>query len=445
MAFLSLSLLLLQTVTAAPALCTRQQVTTCPTADKTTIVKAGKSWTIGCGQDAYGGDLIPGKQYNTFDKCIQACGVQQNCVGVAYEGKNCYMKSKIGTKVNKASVWGAFLVPGSGPGSKTPGHGTDAAVPAAPVASAAPVAAPSVVAAPVPAASVAASVAAAPSNPVAIQKANSPVVSVAPAAQPSIAPAAQQSIVPVSTGGSGSCARPAGKTLSTKRGAPYNSIGMLTPLQGKISWAYNWGNAPDGTVPSGVQYIPMLWGGDSSRGKAFAAAAASAVAAGADTLLGFNEPDLAAQANMLDPTTAVAPWKQYMEPLKCTARLAAPAVTNGGSPMGLTWLKGFLSACSGCTIDVVPIHWYDSATNIAYFKQYISDAYAAGGNRPLWITEFGASGSDAEVATFLGTVLPWLDSNPMVERYAYFMAGAGNGLLLSSATQLSTIGQAYCH
>jgi hypothetical protein len=40
--------------------------------------------------------------------------------------------------------------------------------------------------------------------------------------------------------------------------------------------------------------------------------------------------------------------------------------------MGLAWLDSFFAACSGCQIDAVAIHIYDSATNIAYFKNYIS-------------------------------------------------------------------------
>ena len=86
---------------------------------------------------------------------------------------------------------------------------------------------------------------------------------------------------------------------------------------------------------------------------------------------------------------------------------------------------------------------YDSATNIAYFKSHIQDAYAQSGKN-LWLNEFGASGTDAEVETFFQTVLPWLDSLDYVERYSYFMAAPGSGMLLNAAgTGLSAIGQSY--
>jgi len=117
-------------------------------------------------------------------------------------------------------------------------------------------------------------------------------------------------------------------------------------------------------------------------------------------------------------------------------------VTNGGSPAGLTWLKDFLTACNGeCDIDFVPIHWYDSATNYGYFKEYVQEAYIAGGNRSLWITEFGATGSTAEQVTFLQTVMPWLDEQEFVARYAYFMDDVG--VLLNSVSELSDLGTTF--
>jgi len=157
--------------------------------------------------------------------------------------------------------------------------------------------------------------------------------------------------------------------------------------------------------------------------------------------MSFNEPDLSSQAN-LAYTDAAAGYKKYMMPFAAKAKLGSPAVTNGAAPMGLTYLKNFISACSGCQIDFVPIHWYDSASNVAYFKQYVQDAYNAGGKKPIWITEFQASGSADQQNAFLKEVLPWLDAQDYVQRYAWFMAGSGSGQLLSG-TALSEIGNTY--
>jgi hypothetical protein len=190
----------------------------------------------------------------------------------------------------------------------------------------------------------------------------------------------------------------------------------------------------------------MLWDASAANTANWNTVAKKAIAAGADTLLGFNEPDYSGQANM-DISTAVSAWKTYMEPLVGQgAQLAAPSVTNGGAPMGLTYLENFIGNCTGCHIDVCPIHWYDSATNVAYFKAYIPQAYAACGNKPIWITEFGASGTDAEIETFLQTVLPWLDSLDYVERYAYFYDGVSTSttyLVNAAGTAMSSIGSVF--
>ena len=190
----------------------------------------------------------------------------------------------------------------------------------------------------------------------------------------------------------------------------------------------------------------MLWGADSAHTSVWSADANYAISQGADTLLAFNEPDLSSQSN-LDVSEAVSAYKAYMQPFAGRAKLGAPAVTNGGAPMGLTYLENFINNCTGCTIDVVPIHWYDSATNIGYFQSYIPSAYAAGGNRPLWITEFGASGTDAEIESFFNMVLPWLDSLSYVERYAYFYDGPSTSsvtyLVNEAGTEASDIGSVF--
>lgn len=115
-----------------------------------------------------------------------------------------------------------------------------------------------------------------------------------------------------------------------------------------------------------------------------------------------------------------------MEPAKTykdKMYLGSPAVTNSGSPtMGLAWLQAFLAACSKCSIDFICIHWYAEAKNVACFKSYIDEVKKVAQNRPIWITEFRPSGNDAEVKKFLDEVLPWMDKNDAIHRYAYFMA-----------------------
>lgn len=183
----------------------------------------------------------------------------------------------------------------------------------------------------------------------------------------------------------------------------------------------------------------MLWGTGSDHTNTWSSDATKAIAAGSSHLLCFNEPDYSGQAN-LSPADAAAGYKTYMEPFASKARLGSPAVTNGGSPMGLTWLESFLSDCSSCTIDFVPIHWYNGGDATA-FMDYVDQAYTAGGNRPLWITEFQVSGDTATQNAFLEAVIPQLDASSKVERYAYFMASDGN--LLSTGSALSALGTTF--
>ncbi|KAF7942684.1 uncharacterized protein EAE97_006138 [Botrytis byssoidea] len=229
-----------------------------------------------------------------------------------------------------------------------------------------------------------------------------------------------------------------------KRGVAYNTADFVKQFTGssKVAWAYNWGSSSDGLSASGIEFVPLLWGLKSTFTGAWSAAASSAIASGSKHLMSFNEPDLSTQAN-IGASDAAAGYKTYMQPFAGKAKLGAPAVTNGASPMGLTWLKSFMSSCSDCTIDFVCIHWYDSASNVAYFKQYVQDAYTAGGNRPLWITEFQASGSTDEQNAFMKEVLPWLDASTMVDRYAWFMADTAAGGLMASTSGLSTLGNTF--
>jgi hypothetical protein len=124
-------------------------------------------------------------------------------------------------------------------------------------------------------------------------------------------------------------------------------------------------------------------------------------------------------------------------------KLGAPAVTNGGAPSGLTWLQKFLDACSDCQIDFIPIHWYGNWDNVEDFKNHATAAYQMTG-KPIWVTEFGVNNGNAQqIETFLQNVIPWMNQQPWLERYAYFMATTGNTFLCESTTSLSDIGLAY--
>jgi hypothetical protein len=87
----------------------------------------------------------------------------------------------------------------------------------------------------------------------------------------------------------------------------------------------------------------------------------------------------------------------------------------------------------------VVIPWYNGG-NVSTFKDYVVQAYKDGGYRPIWITEFRGPSLEEDEILFLEDVLPWLDSQDYVHRYAYFMASEGS---LISGRVLSRIGEKF--
>ncbi|KAA8577290.1 hypothetical protein EYC84_007262 [Monilinia fructicola] len=153
----------------------------------------------------------------------------------------------------------------------------------------------------------------------------------------------------------------------------------------------------------------------------------------AKSILGFNEPDLTYEqsSNML-PAAAATGYKSYIEQFAGQVRIGTPNVlwnnwnswSSGGSYNSRVWTQYFLGASGS--------DWFISNVTNAHDTL----------NLPIWVTEFQCYGTDEQQAQFLRAVLPWLDAQSWVERYAYF--GAFPGFLLNTAgTALSLAGQAY--
>jgi hypothetical protein len=225
-----------------------------------------------------------------------------------------------------------------------------------------------------------------------------------------------------------------------KRGLNYNNATWANYFQGypQITWGYNWG-WPSNGLSSSFEFVPMLWGLPSGADPDWTTAASAA-----QHVLGYNEPDLTSQANII-PSDGANGWKTYFDPLPANLQLGAPAVTNSGYGVlpyqGLGWLDSFLGDCNGCKIDFVPVHWYDNAT-AEVFQNYLIECHTRAQNRPIWITEFMLQDSEASQIAWLKEVMPWMDAQPWIQRYSYFgvfedflINGAGNGL--------SNIGQVY--
>ena len=174
-----------------------------------------------------------------------------------------------------------------------------------------------------------------------------------------------------------------------------------------------------------------------------------------DAVLAFNEPDNCIPGtggSCTNVSTAVSAYQTYINPLASRGiRLGAPAVTDQ-DPSNQTWLTSFLASCKNCTIDFIPLHFYNSPYAFSYFQTYVQSVHNLTG-KPLWITELGiASGAgeagsyhpEAQVQLFMKQCAAWLDSVSYVERYAWFGDYSDSGdydqLLNADASGLSAEG-----
>ena len=221
---------------------------------------------------------------------------------------------------------------------------------------------------------------------------------------------------------------------------------------GKISWIYNW--SPYKTSVGGMEFIPMLW----STNKGHNGNQFISQARGANTVLGFNEPERGNQANM-NPVEAARAWKLYIEPLRARGvRLGSPGISS--TDQGLNWMQQFLKELNriGGRIDFLALHWY--GRGVDNFINWLTRARRRFGNQyPVWVTEFACTSwnpsrpvSQHEVNEFMRQSIARLESLHWIERYAWFGAqrrlddalGSTNCLIAPNG-QLSELGWKYVH
>lgn len=239
---------------------------------------------------------------------------------------------------------------------------------------------------------------------------------------------------------------PAVKGSGGKRGVAYNggspSVSIFNAYS-DVTWAYDWDSSA-GAGAGNMQFVPMLWG-EKSYGSWAGNVKAAIQGGGTHYLLGFNEPDDSNQAGMA-VGAAVTAFQNYMTPYASqNVQLGSPAVTSSEEPgKGLSWLQPFLQQCADCKISFIAVHWYGCnngcsvADDVQAFKSHIQQAMGVANGKPLWITEFQRTGPGED--QFLNQVLPWLDGQQGVARYAYFMAQQG---FLTNGNALSALGKQY--
>ncbi|KZT12986.1 glycoside hydrolase family 128 protein [Laetiporus sulphureus 93-53] len=240
-------------------------------------------------------------------------------------------------------------------------------------------------------------------------------------------------------------------SYSGKTGIAWNNADASLLVNFKTDatkYLYNWSPyKPDNADSLGFDFWAMLPNEES-----IAAFQQYVVAGYGSTILAFNEPDQAGQANM-DPSTAASLWLQYIEPKKDEGfRLISPAVSSGSD--GIPWLESFMSACDTCTIDGCALHYY--GTDAEDFISYVEQFHSTFPSCPLHVTEYadenfsdGAQADESEIWAFYYMVVPWMDSQSYIESYFQFgvledMSGVNTlNALMSSAGIATSLGDVY--
>lgn len=264
------------------------------------------------------------------------------------------------------------------------------------------------------------------------------------------------------------------QTKSVKRGIGWDEKGLklsdapIDKMLPGISWLYNWGPTPSGSAANlgtddGMAFVPMCWNGNFNE-----TSIRNYIKDHKSTkyLLGFNEPNFSAQANMT-PKAAAAKW-QALEQIAedYGIKLVAPALNFTGEKVGgkmwqpYDWLDEFIKEYKSQygklpKMDCLALHcymnWYGASTwfTTEYFykdlydsknENYgkypniveLLDAYKeANGHFPkMMLTEFCSWEGDKDgfVTTKENQIdqmtqkVQKMEQSDLVEGYAWFMA-----------------------
>jgi hypothetical protein len=245
---------------------------------------------------------------------------------------------------------------------------------------------------------------------------------------------------------------------ASKRGFVGNPIDA-TDLQAasRFDWYYNWDQQPPaGNAPSNVEdyieYVPMAWGAHYDQ-----QALVNYLLAHPRVkfILGFNEPNFKGQSN-LTPSQAAAAWPSLQAIAdRFNLKIVGPAINFsyvGGAVVEngveytdpVKWYDDFFAACKGCRVDHIAIHGYFNQPGYMPWMIGLFEKY----NKPLWVTEFNqspATTADAQ-AQYMREVVPLLENDPRVFRYAWFLARstqASINLFADQAGVLTALGNVY--
>jgi len=225
--------------------------------------------------------------------------------------------------------------------------------------------------------------------------------------------------------------------------------GQYLSVLWNYSWAINQNSSRD------LEYVPIRqvrWDPSLSQ---------SWQTIGANTVLGYNEPDNTAQANI---AVGDANWS-WPDLLGTGLRVGSPACTDGGVS---SWLLPFMTDIAtsqanednapGLRVDFVAQHYYQSH-NPADPSGCASQMYNFllniwnNTHRPIWVTEWnnGANWTDgtwpaptySQQQACIAAMTQMLESTPFVERYALYNWVEDQRSLVTSSNTVTAAGTTY--
>lgn len=202
-----------------------------------------------------------------------------------------------------------------------------------------------------------------------------------------------------------------------------------------------------------MEWYPQYWG-PGKQGDFESQVAAGVIRPGM-TILGYNEPDQAGQAN-LGVWDAIGSFKSQITPFASRGyKIASPACTS--DEKGIAWITEFMNNCQDCGISILQTHFY--GTNADDFIAYIQRLRGLFG-LPIIISEYASetfgNGPDLsleETQAYVAKTQNWLKSQSDVIAYFYFgpitpQAANGvnhNSLMITSAGDINDLGRQYLY
>jgi len=200
----------------------------------------------------------------------------------------------------------------------------------------------------------------------------------------------------------------------------------------------------------GIEYVPMIWNGVDLNS---VSDTINSIPQGAQYLLGFNEPNFYAQANM-PASTAASLWPQLEQVANSRGlKIVGPAVNYCGGGCWETdpfvYLDEFFAACTNCQVDYVAAHVYSCTADA--LQTYLTNLKQYG--KPIWITEIACAQWDPAwqnnqqfILDYMQQAVLILENDPQVFRYAWF-SGRTTGIpmvnVLGNTGQLTELGASY--